>query len=924
MAYTLTLPTLKLPSGNLVATFYANTTTTSSLTLTHSYIIEMGNLTQEVEVSGANLILNSVNMSLWDKDGKFRYSVVQDLRNGYPVKVVLTLSGTTVFIGAIDKYSLKTEQRYITLTNDVINYAISADDTQLPVEVLSFTVKDIFSLLRDVSIKSLVESLTNNLALNNIWTSNNGIITTVGGYSSYLIPIKQILREAFEISTISDIIKVGVQVENNFVSAMSHDYSDKNTFYHWGTGTNLNNVAIDLATGLSDIYVLYNQSSASGIGNLFRSAGRTLENESTPPPESIYNLSNCLDLIGKIAYTFGLVVQPDYSKKSIFSSTITSGGSGYTYNVVYNSNLSGGSYGGEINYIDSDSDAVLDTAIVTSNGSGYTTAPTIIINAPNSANGATATATVSSTLTTVSYTSLSGGSTYSSTPNVYISPPPVKRAAVLEAVRSGGSISSITVVDGGSGYRSDQVPYINIGKPQTQGTTATISSGDITILHGQVYAVTVTSGGSGYTAQPETYVESPPDPIQATATATRSGGIVIFLTITNSGSGYSSLTVPTITIDPPTVTGRATATCTLSDFDVYFRNRQTPNEQLSIGSDILESSIEDSIDSTIDSFEISTVGYTQDVTDTTNLDLVYPPVAKHSNSTCFGLQNSNSVAYQSYTENHLIIKAQYEKDSTVDAIGNNLFSIARFIHSGINLFTNSTLTTSNSWTLGATATLTSSGGAVNNYGFFEITNNTTLSTNHIIGNLNRAVKGEPLVFCAWLKIPTIPATIETRSLFVQALDSSGNIIATKNPLNRAYIDLIPAGFPSLIDGDWRFASIPLEALDINASISKVKIFFSTYTAFSNSYITNNNQSGLISYPQIFVGAETMSRWLVGKYYKYFGKPTRTLIRKYNGLVSTNIQIGNSIVDNEEVYYIKKVSKDLVNNETEIEAINYST
>ena len=76
---------------------------------------------------------------------------------------------------------------------------------------------------------------------------------------------------------------------------------------------------------------------------------------------------------------------------------------------------------------------------------------------------------------------------------------------------------------------------------------------------GSVLSVTITSGGSGYTSAPNVVIGTPGEAggVQATATATLSGNAVSSVTITNPGSGYTS--APNVTFS----TGNATATSTL-------------------------------------------------------------------------------------------------------------------------------------------------------------------------------------------------------------------------------------------------------------------------------------------------------------------------------------------------------------------------
>ncbi len=81
--------------------------------------------------------------------------------------------------------------------------------------------------------------------------------------------------------------------------------------------------------------------------------------------------------------------------------------------------------------------------------------------------------------------------------------------------------------------------FTNIISPILATATATISGGTVTGL-------TITNGGIGYFSAPSVTIAAPPSGTTATATATISGGVVTGLTITNPGSGYTS--APAVTI----------------------------------------------------------------------------------------------------------------------------------------------------------------------------------------------------------------------------------------------------------------------------------------------------------------------------------------------------------------------------------------
>ena len=99
-------------------------------------------------------------------------------------------------------------------------------------------------------------------------------------------------------------------------------------------------------------------------------------------------------------------------------------------------------------------------------------------------------------------------------------------------------------------------------------TDTNLQRNAVATLTGSITAITVTNGGSGYTSA--TVTISAPEAaggIQATATATVSGGVVTGITITNPGSGYTAATV--------TITGEgtlATATATVTQGGVKINN----------------------------------------------------------------------------------------------------------------------------------------------------------------------------------------------------------------------------------------------------------------------------------------------------------------------------------------------------------------
>ena len=164
---------------------------------------------------------------------------------------------------------------------------------------------------------------------------------------------------------------------------------------------------------------------------------------------------------------------------------------------------------------------------ITNPGSNYTTAPNVVISAPNQSNG-------------------------------------IQATAVATITTGAGGVQSIQVIATGSGFTS--VPTVTIGAPNVSGGVQ--ATAGATIQGGSVVAITVTQAGSGYTSIPSVSITGGGGS-SATANATLSSGIVNSITLTNAGTGYTS---------PPTVSisgGGGTNAAALAELTTFAKGTVT-------------------------------------------------------------------------------------------------------------------------------------------------------------------------------------------------------------------------------------------------------------------------------------------------------------------------------------------------------------
>jgi hypothetical protein len=105
-------------------------------------------------------------------------------------------------------------------------------------------------------------------------------------------------------------------------------------------------------------------------------------------------------------------------------------------------------------------------------------------------------------------------------------------ASATAVVSSGGTITSIIISKGGSGYTTS--PTVNIGSPIGFGTTQRASASSIISIDGSVSTITINSPGFGYTTTPPVLIEPPASKIEVSEVTSYSGdyGVIVGLGVT--------------------------------------------------------------------------------------------------------------------------------------------------------------------------------------------------------------------------------------------------------------------------------------------------------------------------------------------------------------------------------------------------------
>ncbi|MFZ5972613.1 MAG: hypothetical protein ACOYXA_13585 [Bacteroidota bacterium] len=194
---------------------------------------------------------------------------------------------------------------------------------------------------------------------------------------------------------------------------------------------------------------------------------------------------------------------------------------------------------------------------ITSNGSNYTFAPSIIFPAPSRPNGVRATGTAvidPNTRQLVGITITNPGSGYLGAQiGGFLTISAFTAPASAQSFLTGGSVLSANITAQGSGYVAP--PTVVFDNAGTGGSGA---AGTAIIADGKVIGINITSGGSGYTSAPTISFTAGEG---ANAFATVVNGAISAITVSDGGRNWVG--APRVTISS-TVGGGATATATVA------------------------------------------------------------------------------------------------------------------------------------------------------------------------------------------------------------------------------------------------------------------------------------------------------------------------------------------------------------------------
>ena len=190
--------------------------------------------------------------------------------------------------------------------------------------------------------------------------------------------------------------------------------------------------------------------------------------------------------------------------------TITSAGTTYPDTITNIPTTTNGS-GTGLRVNATASNGVIQTVTITSSstaGTGYAVGDTINI-VPTGFQGTQAVCTITGASNKVgSFQMTAGGTGYTSAPTVTVSAPDIAGGtqATGSASVSGGAVTSIGVLDAGDGYTSP--PTVTIAEP-----TKVQALAQATVTNGTISAVTLTTAGNGYVSKPRIIIApSPSEP----------------------------------------------------------------------------------------------------------------------------------------------------------------------------------------------------------------------------------------------------------------------------------------------------------------------------------------------------------------------------------------------------------------------------
>lgn len=219
-----------------------------------------------------------------------------------------------------------------------------------------------------------------------------------------------------------------------------------------------------------------------------------------------------------------------------------------------------------------------------SQGSGYTSPP-LVQFVGGGGTGASATATVNTAGAVTGITVTNNGTGYTSAPTVLITPAFDAPPAVA-FVGGGGTLATATTTINGV---MSLGRVTNVGVGYFDNPTVTVSRGDggvgataASIVGVYVRRINMTAGGANYTANFNVTVTSPTG-ANATGVANVAGGVVTSVTITNGGRGFDWYNRPTINLNGGGGTG-ATGDVILEGgvFDIIPSRNYSPTPTVTI------------------------------------------------------------------------------------------------------------------------------------------------------------------------------------------------------------------------------------------------------------------------------------------------------------------------------------------------------